>query len=170
VRPLELVTRDPLLKLTALVLAFLLWALVETGGRSGPAGPAAGRRAPDSLRAAPEPAPATRDLPVAVRVTGQVPGGFELAGPPVVDPARVTLRGPAGALERIDSVRLSAIPLDSLTVSRTFEVPIDSASLRLSVHPQVIRVTILIRPVPADSGGGRAEPPKPAPPPAGTRP
>lgn len=168
-RPLELVTRDPLLKLTALVLAFLLWALVETGGRA-PEPPAARSRA-DSAQAPAEPPTDSKAVPVAVRVIGQLPAGWELAGPLTVEPPTVTLSGPLAALERVDSVRLPAIRLDGRTSSLTVDVPIDTVGLGLGVAPRVVRVTIPIRQIPTDSsGGGAAERPDPAPAPAGALP
>ena len=171
-RPLELLTREPLLKLTALVLAFLLWALVETGGRTGavPVAPD-GRVVADSAQSRLEPGTETRSIPVAVRLAGKPLTGWEMAGPPQVEPAFLTVTGPASALERIDTVRLPTIRLDGRTAWESLDVEVDTAGLGFRVVPVRVRVTLPIRPVPSETtGGGAVGRPEPALAPAGAEP
>lgn len=167
-RVIEGITRDPLLKLTALVLAFLLWALVETGGRSAAVVPGSGRSQPDPGPAGTASATTTRSVPVAVRLTGQPAPGWELAGPARIDPLELTVSGPVRAVERVDTVRLPAVRLDGRSASATLDLEVDTAGLGLTVTPTRVRVTIPIRQIPTEmSGGGVGLGPDPASPPAG---
>jgi len=52
-----------------------------------------------------------RELPVAARVEGDVPAGVTWSGSWLAEPARVAVRGPRGALARLDSVRLAPVRL-----------------------------------------------------------
>lgn len=171
-RLLDIVTRDPLLKLTALILAFLLWALVETGRESDAGGaPPAVANDEDSAQARVDSLLDTRAVPVAVRLTGQPLAGWELAGPPRLEPPLLTVSGPLPMLERLDTLHLPSIRLDGRSGSTVLDIQVDTAGLGLNVMPVRVRVTIPIRPItPGPSGGGAAERPDPALAPVGAAP
>jgi YbbR domain-containing protein len=160
-RLVELLAKDPLLKLTALVLAFLLWALVASERAStAPRSPES--RGTDSAQSRLDPAERSRSVPVAVRLTGQPMPGWEIAGRPQIDPTHLTVTGPALAVERIDSVYLPAIQLDGRMASATLDIAVDTVDLGVSVKPARVRVRIPIRLIsPETSSGGTAERPGP---------
>jgi len=161
-RLLDLLTKDPLLKLTALVLAFLLWALVASErGTTPPQVPE--EHGADSTQSRVDPAETSRALPVAVRLAGQPRAGWEVAGPPRVEPPRITVTGLPAALDRIDSLYVPVIRLDGRMATATLEVMVDTAGLGVRVAPARVSVTITIRPIsPETSRGGSAERPDPA--------
>ena len=55
---------------------------------------------------------ATRELPVAARVTGAPPAGYEWTGAVLVTPDRVTVRGPARRLAELDSITLQPVRIE----------------------------------------------------------
>jgi YbbR domain-containing protein len=169
-RLLDLLTKDPLLKLTALVLAFLLWALVASEQGTGP--PAAPEEhGADSTQSRVDPVETSLPIPVAVRLAGQPLAGWEVAGPPRVEPSSVTVTGQPAVLEQIDSLYVPVIRLDGRTATETLDVMVDTAGLGVRVAPARVRVTITIRPIsPESSRGGTAERPDPALAPTGTVP
>ncbi len=170
-RLVELLTKDPLLKLTALVLAFLLWALVASERGAAPPPPAPDAKGGDSGQLQAAPVDSSRSVPVAVRLTGVPMVGWEVAGPPRVEPTHVTATGPASVLARIDSIHVPAIRLDGRMASATQDLAIDTAGLGVRIVPSRVRVTIPIRQIPPDtSDGGAAERPEPALAPAGAVP
>jgi len=161
-RLLDLLTKDPLLKLTALVLAFLLWTLVASE-RAATSQPAPEPRGGDSAQSRLDPAPNSRSVPVAVRLTGQPQSGWEVSGPPQVDPTHLTLTGPTSALDRIDSVYVPTIRLDGRMAPATLDLAVDTVGLGVTVEPRRVRVTIPIRQIPPEtSGSGGGERPGPA--------
>jgi YbbR domain-containing protein len=169
-RLLDLVMKDPLLKLTALVLAFLLWALVASEQNTAPS-PTPATSESDSTQSAQAPVESSGTVPVAVRLAGRPMAGWEVAGPPRVEPSRVTVTGPPAAVAGIDSVRVPPIRLDGRMASATLDMTVDTAGLGVRVAPARVRVTITIRPISAESGeGGPAERPDPAFAPAGAVP
>lgn len=170
-RLVELLTKDPLLKLTALVLAFLLWALVASEQGAVPPPPDAKGGDSAQSQAAPVDTSQSVPVPVAVRLMGAPMAGWEVAGPPRVDPTHVTATGPASLLAGIDSVYVAAIPLDGRVATATLDLAIDTAGLGVRIVPPRVHVTIPIRPIsPETSRGGATERPGPALAPAGAVP
>lgn len=98
---------------------------------------------------------ASKTLPVTVRTRGNLPRGLALTIPITTNPAAVEVRGPAHALEGVDSVPL--LPVDLAGLRSTTNVPtrVDSAALGdLAVQPR--EVNVVLRVVPADSQPGPA--------------
>lgn len=102
----------------------------------------------------------TRLIPIAIGVTGAPPVGFELAGPPRVEPSVVRASGARRTLMRIDSLRLSAVDLRDRRSLDTIEMMIDTAGTGLIVSPRTVRVVVPIRPIlqdPADTTASRSD-------------
>jgi YbbR domain-containing protein len=90
----------------------------------------------------------TRTLPVRVRLTGDLPDGYELAPPIQTSPARVDAQGPARLVEFLDSVPL--VPVDISGLRSTTNVParVDSAALGpIRVSPPEVNVLLRVAPV-----------------------
>src|SRR5690606_34073876 len=107
----------------------------------------------------------TRLLPVAPRVVGSPPTGYELERTPEVDPPAVRAIGAARSLARLDSLRLAPTDLRERRATDTLDIPIDTAGTGLLVSPRTVRVIVRIRQTAGDSilsgitlpggGGGR---------------
>ncbi len=67
--------------------------------------------------------------PVALTLSGRPPRGFALAGPVSASPNVVRLRGPAGRLAEIDSVRTLPVDLEGFTRSGRVVVGLDTTGL-----------------------------------------
>ena len=106
----------------------------------------------------------SRTLPVQVRTRGNLPPGFALAIPLNTNPAAVEVRGPAQAIEGLDSVPLLPVDLSGLRSTTNVPARVDSAALGdLAVQPQ--EVNVVLRVVPADSQPGPvADSPRGSPP------
>lgn len=96
---------------------------------------------------------ASRTLPVRVRTEGRLPSGFVLSLPINTSPAAVEARGPARALENLDSVPLLPVQLSGLRSTTNVPARVDSGAIgRISVEPR--EVNVILRVVPADSQPG----------------
>jgi YbbR domain-containing protein len=71
----------------------------------------------------------SRLIPVAVRTTGELSPELELAGPLLAEPAAVRVNGPAGRLERIDSLRLPPVDLGAVVGPTRVRLPLDIDAL-----------------------------------------
>ena len=91
-----------------------------------------------------------RTVPVQVRVEGDLPEGFALALPINTNPSAVEVRGPASALQRLDSVPLFPVELEGLRSTTNVPVSVDTTALEeLRFEPR--EVNVVLRVVPADS-------------------
>ncbi len=90
-------------------------------------------------------------IPVAVRLSGALPQGFEIEGAPFVDPPAVRASGAEGRLAETDSIRLPPIDLTGRVGTDTVLVAVDTTGLGLLVSPLAVRVVLPIRRVPPDS-------------------
>jgi YbbR domain-containing protein len=90
---------------------------------------------------------ATRLLPVAVPMRGELPSGFELLGPPELEPNVVRASGAGRNLARIDTLRLPPIDLRERRGIDTLEMTIDTAGTGLIISPRTIRVIVPVRPI-----------------------
>ncbi|HUH12466.1 MAG TPA: CdaR family protein [Longimicrobiales bacterium] len=124
--------------------------------------------------------------PVALVLTGELPEGRTLEGPPVADPPVVRVSGASRDVARLDSLRLVPLDLTSFTTSATVRVAVDTTGLgALQVTPAVVQVHVPVRsepdtlasdtlppdsaPLPADSAPPPGPPPDTLPPaPPGT--
>lgn len=104
---------------------------------------------------------ATRLIPLGVHVIGSPADGFELAGPPEIDPSVVRASGAGRNLARLDSIHLSPIDLRNRRTFDTLQVTIDTTGTGIIISPRTVRVIVPIRAILADPG---------ATPPAGGRP
>lgn len=93
-----------------------------------------------------------RPVPVRLNRTGNVPFGYE-AGEPIVEPATVTVSGPATVARRVESVSVD-LKLDGVTVDvdgRYTAQPADAqgqpilAETRLRLAPPTVRVRVPIQ-------------------------
>jgi YbbR domain-containing protein len=87
----------------------------------------------------------TRLLPLAVRVIGTPPEGFERAGPPVIDPPSVRVSGAASRVAQMDSILLPPIDVSARTTSDTHVVAIDTTGLGVIVSPRQAQVVVPVR-------------------------
>jgi YbbR domain-containing protein len=94
---------------------------------------------------------ATRLLPVATRLEGALPAGFELMGPPEVDPVVVRASGAGRNLARIDSLRLPPIDMRDRRGMDTLELTIDTVGTGLIISPRTVRVIVPVRPILSDT-------------------
>jgi YbbR domain-containing protein len=94
---------------------------------------------------------ATRLLPIATRLDGSLPQGFELMSAPEVDPVVVRASGAGRNLARIDSLRLPAIDLRDIRGVDTLELTIDTTGTGLIISPRNVRVIVPVRPILTDT-------------------
>jgi hypothetical protein len=87
-----------------------------------------------------------RLLPIAIDLSGRPAAGFELAGPPILEPPVIRASGGVRRLARVDSVRIP-LNLDGRSGIDTLEVPIDTAGTGLILSPNRIRLILPLRPV-----------------------
>lgn len=86
----------------------------------------------------------SRVVPIALRTTGSLPSGLALASPIGLTPLVARVRGPAGRLELLDSVRLRPLQLHDVTGSGVIEVAMDTTGLS-GVHVSPAAATVGIR-------------------------
>lgn len=98
---------------------------------------------PSSVRISFEPA-VSRVVPIALRTAGSLPARLALASPIGLTPLVARVRGPAGRLELLDSVRLRALALHEITGSGVVEVAVDTTGLA-GVHVSPAAATVGIR-------------------------
>jgi len=87
----------------------------------------------------------TRLLPLAVRLTGTPPEGYERAGSPSIDPPSVRVSGATSRVEQMDSIVLPPIDISPFTTTERRLVDIDTTGLGVIVSPRQVEVTIPIR-------------------------
>jgi YbbR domain-containing protein len=93
----------------------------------------------------------TRLLPLAVRVTGTPVQGFELAGPPAIDPPSVRVSGATSRVAQMDSIVLPPVDISAFTTTDTLLVPIDTTGLGVIVSPRQAQVIVPMRRVAPDT-------------------
>jgi YbbR domain-containing protein len=99
---------------------------------------------PDTIRLSYERL-ATRSLPVKIRLTGELPDGYEIASPVTANPAVVDVRGPARLVAMMDSVRLVPVDVSGLRSTTNVPAPIDRAALGpVRVSPAEVNVVLRI--------------------------
>lgn len=94
---------------------------------------------------------ATRLVPVAARLDGRLPQGYEFTGEPIVDPNVVRASGAGRNLAMIDSLRLPVIDVRDLRGPDTLELSIDTAGTGLVISPRTVRVIVPVRPILTDT-------------------
>jgi YbbR domain-containing protein len=86
-------------------------------------------------------------VPLSLRTRNQLPAGLALAQPLALTPQVATVRGPARALERLDSLPLMPLDLSDVRRSGTYHVQIDSAALEdLVFQPAGAQVAVNLQP------------------------
>jgi hypothetical protein len=95
-------------------------------------------------------------LRLGYELSGSPAPGFELSGPPLIEPPAVRASGGARRLARIDSLTLH-LNLDNRSGVDTLEVPIDTLGTGIIVSPHRVRVIVPLRAVaePAAPPGSR---------------
>ena len=85
------------------------------------------------------------NLPVAVRLEGQLPEGLAVAGPPRTTPADVRLSGPEGRVSEWDSLRLEPVDLTAVEGPGTLQVAVDTTGLQgLQIQPSQVDVELQV--------------------------
>jgi YbbR domain-containing protein len=165
------------LKLAALGLAVLLWALVQTEPLSQEtfaAVPVTAEVLDSSWTMARPPSPATVDLQlggpageiirltvrmtfepaiarnvhVSVPMRGELPDDIALASVPELTPSTVVIRGPESRMMGLDSVSLAPLDLGSVSQSGSFSLPVDTTGLRGAVvRPASVSVMLRVEPM-----------------------
>ena len=90
----------------------------------------------------------TVEIPVRVNEIGTVPFGFRVVGPPLVTPDRITVSGPASAIEKVTEAFVS-VRMEELksTVERSLKPEPRGASGAVSsvrIDPQAVTVTVQV--------------------------
>lgn len=91
---------------------------------------------------------ASRMLPVKVRTRGDLPNGLALALPIQTNPAAVEVRGPARALEGLDTVPLLPVELSGLRSTTNVPAGVDTAAIGGSLRFDPREVNVVLRVVP----------------------
>jgi YbbR domain-containing protein len=94
---------------------------------------------------------ATRLMPVVARFEGSLPSGFEMIGPPEVEPSVVRASGAGRNLARVDTLRLPPIDLRDRRGVDTLDLTIDTVGTGLIISPRTVRVIIPVRPILTDT-------------------
>lgn len=89
---------------------------------------------------------ATRLVPVAVPIRGELPDGLRLTAAVTIEPAAVRVSGPRRLLQAMDSVRLPPLDLAHLKSTTALRMDIDTAGLGLVLRPTSVRVRVPIAP------------------------
>jgi YbbR domain-containing protein len=103
---------------------------------------------------------ATRLIPVAIRLAGEPPPGFELAGRPDLEPSIVRASGAARSLARIDSLYLPPIDLAALRGRDTLKLTIDTTGLGIIISPRTVRVVVPLEPAADVPAAAQAQQPR----------
>ncbi len=83
------------------------------------------------------------DLPIAVRLEGELPERWARSGPPRVVPDEVRVSGPESRVLALDSVRLATVDLSGIREAAPLQVQVDtSASRRLQVIPNRVELDL----------------------------
>lgn len=80
-----------------------------------------------------------REVPVQVETEGELPEGFEFSAPPTVNPARVSMRGPASFVNSLNSVSTERIDL----TNRRGNFVASQTPLNV-VNPKVTQMTAVV--------------------------
>lgn len=82
-------------------------------------------------------------LPVAMRIEGELPVEFAMAGFPEVFPPGIRVSGPQSLVSDLDSVRLLPLDLGEVTGSARISISVDTIALKgLMVQPASVEVDI----------------------------
>lgn len=104
----------------------------------------------------------SKAVPLVVTTRGRLPEGYGLEVPVQIDPSSVQVRGPAGDIAAIDSLRLEPINLSEMRGVINVPTTVDTTGLSgLEVSPMDVRVLLRVAPLendslPADSVVGSA--------------
>lgn len=109
---------------------------------------------PGTVRLAFEPS-ASGQIPVAVHTSGAPVPGFELAGPPVPEPAQLFAVGARSRVAAIDSIRLPPIDVSEFSATDTLRLAIDTTGLGFTVTPREVMVIVPVRPIRGDTTATR---------------
>jgi YbbR domain-containing protein len=72
---------------------------------------------------------ASRTIPLALRIQGELPSNLALSTEPALNPAEVAVRGPESRLRGLDSIPLLAFDLRQVRESGVFTIAVDTAGL-----------------------------------------
>jgi YbbR domain-containing protein len=97
----------------------------------------------------------TRLVPVAIRTTGELPQGAQLAGALRTDPPAIRVSGPAHRLPELDSIPLLPVDLSELRGPTAIRVEVDTTGLEgLLISPRSVDLAlpVVAAPNPLDAG------------------
>jgi YbbR domain-containing protein len=84
-------------------------------------------------------------LPLVLRLEGELPQEFALAGPPILDPSGIRVSGPRSRLANLDSVLLQTLQLGSVEGSGRIALAIDTTGLSgVDTTPDSVGVEIRV--------------------------
>lgn len=95
-----------------------------------------------------------KQVDVAASLKGNPAKGYTTQEP-VIQPAKVTLRGPRSKIAAIDQIRVT-VDVESATGVVDQTVPVNSGQNDVSVVPQTVKVTVPVTPLPAKTVAVRA--------------
>lgn len=99
---------------------------------------------PSSVRLSFEPVESVM-LPPAIRIEGELPEEFAMAGPPMVDPPSIRATGPRSRVSELDSVPLQPLRLAEVMGSGRIEVAVDTAALGgLIMNPALVGLEVRV--------------------------
>lgn len=82
-------------------------------------------------------------IPVVPRLSGSLPEGLSLTGPPSTEPPLVRVNGPARQLEALDTLYLEPLDLTRIGESRTVRQAVDTTGLSgIALSPQRVAVSV----------------------------
>jgi len=88
---------------------------------------------------------AVRDVPVAVRVEGTPAAGFAWTGVAMLDPGRVRVSGPRGALRSLDTLRLAPIRVDGRRDTVRVAAAVPGLPDWCVADPAIVRVKLALQ-------------------------
>jgi len=86
-----------------------------------------------------------RSLPVAARLEWAPGAAAESVGGIVLEPATVTVSGPARVVANLDSVRLTAVRMDGKRDTVRAQLGPEALPERCTIEPPAVGVTVVLR-------------------------
>lgn len=89
----------------------------------------------------------SRTLPIQVRLTGDLPEGYELERPITTSPSVIDVRGPLRLVAALDSVPLVPVDVSGLRSTTNIPAMVDTTEVEgLRVEPREVNVVLRVRP------------------------
>lgn len=95
-----------------------------------------------------------KQVGVSASFKGSPPRGYT-AGEPVIQPARVTIKGPRSKVDSIDQMKVT-VDLETATGAVEQTLPLTAGQAGVSVFPQTVKVNVPVSPLPSKTVAARA--------------